>query len=189
MAELAQDHLVVALDMPGHGQSDKPASEEAYGRQIVEDVALLLDHLKIKKAHIVGYSLGGMVALKFIATHPDCAISGTLGGMGWLKEGSRLQAFWDHMPGRGSSRTPPEFNHAVSQLAVSEDAVRGIHTPIEIIVGDRDPTKRLYVEPLEKIRPDWKVVEIAGAGHITCILKPEFREELAKWVRKCSAPK
>src|SRR5262245_35565350 len=55
VAELATDHDVIALDMPGHGQSDKPASEAAYGRQIVEDVALLLDHLEIKKAHIVGY--------------------------------------------------------------------------------------------------------------------------------------
>ena len=62
VGELAKDHEVVAFDMPGHGRSDKPTSDDAYGRQIVEDVVLLMDHLKLKKAHIVGYSLGGMVA-------------------------------------------------------------------------------------------------------------------------------
>src|SRR5262245_32453421 len=31
MSELGQDHLVVAIDLPGHGQSDKPADENAYG--------------------------------------------------------------------------------------------------------------------------------------------------------------
>jgi serine-type D-Ala-D-Ala carboxypeptidase len=52
---------------------------------------LLLDQLNIKKAHIVGYSMGGIVALKFISEHPDRVLSGTLGGMGWLPEGGGLQ--------------------------------------------------------------------------------------------------
>ena len=77
---LAKDHQVVALDLPGYGQSDKPFDARAYGMQWVEDVILLLDHLNIRKAHIVGYSMGGMVALKLIAKHPDRVLSGTLGG-------------------------------------------------------------------------------------------------------------
>jgi pimeloyl-ACP methyl ester carboxylesterase len=54
---------VIALDLPGHGQSDKPEKESAYGKQVVEDVVLLMDHLKIQKAHIVGYSIGGWVRM------------------------------------------------------------------------------------------------------------------------------
>src|SRR5437867_1409020 len=69
--DLARDHQVIALDLPGHGRSDKPQKEEAYGLQVVEDVVLLLDHLAIRKAHLVGYSMGGMVMAKFIARHPD----------------------------------------------------------------------------------------------------------------------
>jgi pimeloyl-ACP methyl ester carboxylesterase len=82
MSDLARDHQVIALDVPGHGRSDKPDKEEAYGLQIVEDCVLLLDHLQVKKAHVVGYSLGGMVAVKLMAKHPDRVLSGTVGGDG-----------------------------------------------------------------------------------------------------------
>src|SRR5262245_45566758 len=64
---LSKKYQVIALDLPGHGESDKPANEEAYGLEMVEDVARLLDHLKIQKAHIVGYSMGGMIAVKFMS--------------------------------------------------------------------------------------------------------------------------
>jgi pimeloyl-ACP methyl ester carboxylesterase len=184
IAELATDHKVVALDMPGHGRSGKPPGDEAYGRQVVEDVVLLMDHLGIRKAHIVGYSLGGMVALKLISMHPDRVISGTLGGMGWLREGSPLEEVWERMPAKNGRMTPPAFVHSVGQLALSEDELAKIKVPVKVIVGDRDPVKQLYVMPLEKTRPDWSVVEIAGAGHLNCVFKPQFREEIASWVRE-----
>jgi poly(3-hydroxyalkanoate) synthetase len=59
---LAKDHRVIWLDMPAHGRSDKPTKDEAYGPELVEHVIRLMDHLKIKKAHIVGYSMGGIMA-------------------------------------------------------------------------------------------------------------------------------
>jgi pimeloyl-ACP methyl ester carboxylesterase len=125
MAELAKDHQVIAIDMPGHGRSDKPTDDKAYGREIVEDVVLLLDHLKIKRAHIVGYSLGGMVAMKFLATHPDRALSGTIGGMGWLRDGSALQDIWQKAPEREGSRTPSAFIHTIGQLALTKAGNQG----------------------------------------------------------------
>jgi pimeloyl-ACP methyl ester carboxylesterase len=101
---LSKDYQVIALDMPGHGESDKPESQDAYGLQMVEDVVQLLDHLKVKKAHIVGYSMGGMVTVKFMSKHQDRVLSGIVGGMGWLREGSRLQKFWEQRPARGLVR-------------------------------------------------------------------------------------
>jgi len=181
--ELTKDHQVVAVDLPGHGQSDKPGNDDAYGLQLVEDVALLLDHLRIEKAHIVGYSLGGMVAAKFLAKHPDRVLSGTLGGMGWLREGSPLQRFWVRLPERAGSRTPPEYLRNIGQLALTEQELKAIKAPVKVIVGDRDPVNRLYVAPLKPVRPDWAVVEIKDAGHINCIAKPQFRDELARWVQ------
>jgi pimeloyl-ACP methyl ester carboxylesterase len=49
---LAKNYQFIAVDMPGHGESEKPTNEAAYGRAMVEDIVKLLDHLKIKKAHI-----------------------------------------------------------------------------------------------------------------------------------------
>ena len=56
--------------------------------ELVEHIVRLMDHLKIKKAHIVGYSMGGIITAKFLAKHPDRALSGTLGGMGGLWKGA-----------------------------------------------------------------------------------------------------
>lgn len=182
IAELAKTHQVIALDMPGHGRSDKPDKDDAYGVQIVEDVVAILDHLEIKKAHIVGYSLGGMVAGKMLATHPDRVVSAVLGGMGWLKEGSALAGIWDKMPGGGV--TPAAFMHGVGKLAISEADLKKVEVPVKVIVGGRDPVKRMYVVPLQGVRKDWPVAEIDGAGHISCVLKKEFRDEIASWVRK-----
>ncbi len=171
---LARDHQVIAIDLPGYGESDKPADPAAYGEQWVDDVILLLDHLNIRKAHIVGYSMGGMVALKLIAEHPERVISGTLGGAGWLREDSVLQKIWTHM------RTPGA--RSITELALTADQLKAIRIPVEILVGDRDPMKKLYVEPLESVRSDWRVIEIEGAGHLNCIFKKQFIDEIEKWL-------
>jgi pimeloyl-ACP methyl ester carboxylesterase len=171
---LAKDHQVIAIDLPGYGESDKPADPAAYGEQWVDDVILLLNHLNIRKAHIVGYSMGGMVALKLIAEHPERVISGTLGGAGWLRKDSILQKIWTHM------RTPGA--RSITELALTADQLKAIRIPVEILVGDRDPMKKLYVEPLESVRSDWRVIEIEGAGHLNCIFKKQFIDEIEKWL-------
>jgi hypothetical protein len=49
-----------------------------------------------------------------------------------------------------------------------------------------DPVKRVYVMPLQPVRNDWPVVEIADAGHFDCIVKKLFRDEIGNWGRKNS---
>jgi pimeloyl-ACP methyl ester carboxylesterase len=188
MADLAQDHEVIALDLPGHGRSDKPENDDAYGLRLVDDVLELLDHLQIKKAHIVGFSLGGMVAMKFLAQHPERAISGTIGGMGWVRAGSPLQKFCDRLPDGEQSRTPSAFLRNVGKLGLTANEVKSIGLPVTILVGERDPCRRHYVAPLRRIRPDWPVVEIKDAGHIDIVLRKEFRNEIGNWIRKQSKP-
>ncbi len=179
---LAGRYQVIAMDVRGHGRSGKPQDEEAYGLAMVEDVVRLMDHLQINKAHIVGYSMGGMIALKFISEHPDRTLTGALCGMGWLREGSGLQKVWEMLPSRGAARTPPVCIRSIGRLALTEDALRRIRVPVVVIVGDRDPVKKLYVTPLSQVRKDWPVVEIEGAGHLNCIIKEQFRAELKKWL-------
>src|SRR5208282_1322320 len=79
---LAKGHRVIAYDSRGHGKSGKPHDPKAYGVQMIEDPVRLLDHLKIKKAHVIGYSMGAMIAAKLLAAHPDRLLTVTLGGAG-----------------------------------------------------------------------------------------------------------
>ena len=41
------------------------------------------DHLKLRKAHVVGYSMGGFITDKLLATHLERLLTATLGGAGW----------------------------------------------------------------------------------------------------------
>lgn len=61
---LSRGHQVIGLDLRGIGQSAKPAQD--YTMELwADDIAALLDELKIKRAHILGSSLGGCVAQVF----------------------------------------------------------------------------------------------------------------------------
>lgn len=174
---LAAKYQVIALDCRGHGQSGKPAADDQYGVEMVEDLTRLLDHLKIEKAHVVGYSMGGMIAMKFIVLHPDRVRSGVLGGMGWLKSGSVLEKFWEKLPGKEEGRgTPAGCLHGLSQLGVTEDEVKAVKVPVALAAGDHDPCRKLYIEPLLKVRPDWTLTLIEGAGHLTCVAKEPFKD-------------
>lgn len=74
-ANLAQDHRVIAFDLRGHGKSGKPHEPGAYGETMAADVVRLLDHLKIERAHVIGYSLGAMIAGRVATMHPGRLIS------------------------------------------------------------------------------------------------------------------
>jgi pimeloyl-ACP methyl ester carboxylesterase len=82
LKSLAKDYQVIALDCRGHGRSEKPHEPKQYGKAMMEDVVRLLDHLHIKRAHIVGYSMGGGIALEFLMRHPDRVETATIGGFG-----------------------------------------------------------------------------------------------------------
>lgn len=90
---LSRDFRVIALDLRGHGKSDKPHDPKQYGNLMVEDVANLLDHLNIRKAHIVGYSMGGAITAKFVTVYEDRVLTTTMGGSsgrrGWTAQNQR----------------------------------------------------------------------------------------------------
>lgn len=74
-ASLAKDHRVIAFDLRGHGKSGKPHDASAYGEVMAGDVVRLLDHLKIERAHVIGYSLGAVIAGRFATMHPNRLLS------------------------------------------------------------------------------------------------------------------
>lgn len=85
LSKLSADYRVIALDNRGHGRSDKPHDPKKYGPEMVADVVRLLDHLNIKKAHMVGYSMGGFMTSYLLASYPDRVLTATLGGAGWSR--------------------------------------------------------------------------------------------------------
>jgi pimeloyl-ACP methyl ester carboxylesterase len=90
MADLARDHLVIAIDIRGHGRSGKPHEIEQYGSEMALDLSRLLDHLAIKQAHFVGYSLGAELVTMLMVRQPERLLSATLvagaGRFRWLSE-------------------------------------------------------------------------------------------------------
>ena len=76
---LAKNHRVVAIDCRNHGKSDKP---QLNGPGKAEDVVELIDHLKIKRAHFHGYSMGGGIVGRLLTMIPDRMITAAFGGSG-----------------------------------------------------------------------------------------------------------
>jgi len=70
-AALFKRHFtVIRLDNRGAGKTDKPVGP--YSTKIMaEDVVGLMDHLQIRKAIVLGYSMGGMIAQEIAINHPD----------------------------------------------------------------------------------------------------------------------
>jgi pimeloyl-ACP methyl ester carboxylesterase len=67
---LAKNRQQIAVELQGHGHTadrDQPLSVE----QMADDVAALLQELKIERADVFGYSMGGIVALGLAIRHPD----------------------------------------------------------------------------------------------------------------------
>ena len=187
---LAKEYEVIALDIRGHGNSDKPTEEEAYGPEMVEDVVRLMDHLKIEKAHVVGYSMGGIIATNFIVKHPDRVLSGTLGGMGWMEQGGAAQWFFSQIGKKDKeAKAHAVCGRSLAKLALTQDEIKSIRIPMKVLVGADDRViKDLYIKPMKKVRPDWSIVEIKGGGHFTTIVKEQFRNELAAWLKQ-NAPR
>ncbi len=80
---LREHYRVILLDLRGHGLSSKPHDPTAYGAELARDVVRLMDHLELPRAHVAGYSLGGYVALKLAAMHPERLRSVACLGAGW----------------------------------------------------------------------------------------------------------
>lgn len=70
--QLKNDYQCIMPDLVGHGQTDAPADGELYKMaNVVEQLRQLLDYFKIEQTHLLGYSMGGRLAIAFAIKYPD----------------------------------------------------------------------------------------------------------------------
>src|SRR5271166_1618926 len=77
-AEFAKSYRVLTFDQRGSGLSEKPDMPYSIA-MLADDTAALMDHLAIASAHIIGVSMGGMIAQEFALRHPHKVRSLVLG--------------------------------------------------------------------------------------------------------------
>lgn len=90
---LAPTHRVIALDVRGFGGSTTYSDPARYGPAMVEDVIQLMDARGVHRAHVVGYSMGALMAANLVAHHPDRVLSATLLGVPWFADTAATRAF------------------------------------------------------------------------------------------------
>lgn len=105
MRHFSRRHRCVTYSARGYLPSEIPASADAYSfRHFMSDAIDVLDQLGIRRAHIVGLSMGGYTALQAGLNHPDRALSLTLAGTGSGSERGRQEEFR-----RGALETAKQF--------------------------------------------------------------------------------
>lgn len=75
----SQQFLTIAPDLPGHGKTESPADLSRYSiEHTAEDIVTLLKNLTQEPVHLVGYSMGGRLALYLALKYPQVFRSGIL---------------------------------------------------------------------------------------------------------------
>jgi pimeloyl-ACP methyl ester carboxylesterase len=75
---LVRDHRVLAVDLRGFGQSTKSKDPAEFGLKLADDVLAFANSLKLERFHVVGHSMGALVAANLAARYPDRIASASL---------------------------------------------------------------------------------------------------------------
>jgi pimeloyl-ACP methyl ester carboxylesterase len=173
IAALSKTRQVIAVEMQGHGRTADIDREFSYDA-LADDIAALLDYLKIGKADIVGYSMGAGVALNMAIRHPDnvrkvVSISGVFRDNGWVQEaldayphftadafkGSPIEADYQRL-----SPTPHEFPNFVKRAISMDlkhydfgaDKLEATAAPIFFIHGDADGVRLEHIAEMYRLK-------------------------------------
>src|SRR5688572_11138626 len=129
IGELSKTRKVIAVEMQGHGRTADIERDFSY-ESLADDIAALLDHLKVKEADVLGYSMGGGVAMQVAIRHPEkvrkvVSLSAVFRHDGWVKEAVEVFPQMDPAMFKGSpieteykklSPTPDTFDRFVKRV-------------------------------------------------------------------------
>lgn len=94
MRHFGQRYRCITYGARGYPPSDVPESPASYSQnRATDDIAAVMDHLGIDKAHVVGLSMGGFATLHFGFRHPQRALSLTVAGCGYGAEKDQQERF------------------------------------------------------------------------------------------------
>jgi pimeloyl-ACP methyl ester carboxylesterase len=202
---------VIGLDFRGHGHSDQPTRADAYGvENLASDVMALLDHLQLKQAMLVGYSLGTAIALHLLHTYPARFTRGVLVATGDGLLGFPPYDFAQLMPQLATVLARPTYpadlprhtaaywnfaqaggeGQAAAALAMAqatypplslEDAA-DLQTPVLVVSGERDPV--LGQGPrLAAQLGQGHYLEIPGGNHFSLAADPSVQAQVADFLK------
>ncbi len=131
MRYFGRRYRCVAFNARGYPPSDVPASQVSYSQgRATDDIRLLLDHLSVERAHVVGLSMGGFAVLHFGFRHPARALSLCVAGCGYGAEPEQRERF------RAEARTIADFIMSSGMPAFAEKYAYG---PTRVQFENKDP--------------------------------------------------
>jgi pimeloyl-ACP methyl ester carboxylesterase len=173
ISELSKTRKVIAIEMQGHGRTADIDREFSY-ENLADDVAALLDHLKIPSADLIGYSMGGVVAMQCAIRHPEkvrkvVSISAAFRLDGLVKEaldafpqlsaetfkGSPIETEYKKL-----SPTPDDFPTFVKRVIAMDlkpydfgaDKLRATKAPMFFIHGDADGVRLEHIAEMFRLK-------------------------------------
>lgn len=163
LARMAANFRVIAIHARGHGLSGDGEAPWSIERA-ADDVAAVMSHLGIERAHVMGYSFGGKIALQFSIRHRDRLDRLVIIAAGYAKGGEypEVRAAFEHMPdmadavGAGIAQSPlgqlypdvdwPGLMRKSGVLGMQDhdwsDGIKGITAQTLLVFADAD-----YVRP------------------------------------------
>jgi pimeloyl-ACP methyl ester carboxylesterase len=197
---------VVALDVRGHGASDKPHDQSVYSyEKMSRDVLCVMDHLEIPRADLLGYSMGSYMAASLLGTDRSRFTSMTLGGIG--DESEQSLAMLPKIIAGLRADDPAQIEDAVSlgyrnyalsdpqndleALALSAlqmwpegfplqligPGVTDIDIPVLVVNGADDHPYIETVDRLVDAIPGAELAVIPDRNHVSVIEDPRFKQK------------
>lgn len=169
-----KEYTVISVDTRGHGKS-------GFGGQpfnfhlFADDLAFLLDHLKVQKTKIIGFSDGGITALHFAIQFPDrtdkIAVIGANIFPKGLKPGVRALLWLSN-----TGMFPASFvlsvkeKREVMQLMLNHpsltfDSLRGISAQTLVLAGEHDMVQNAHTIAIADNIPNAQLCIFAGGDH------------------------
>jgi pimeloyl-ACP methyl ester carboxylesterase len=189
--ELAKSFQVIAIDSRGQGRSTRTRAKVSYDI-MAGDVIAVMDHLKLERASLVGWSDGGEIALKLAISHPERVAKLFVFGANYDVNGSKPRSVQpatftayaqkcraDYVR---MSRTPRAWDDLVDWLlpiwqnpmGFTKDQLKAIKAPTLVADGDHDEVIVLdQIVEMSKLIPNAKLQIFADTSHFALWQDPQ----------------